>query len=164
MKRRVSNASPIVFLAKLNRFELLRLGVDEVLVPTEVIKEIRAKQDEVTTCVERHLGTWLRECVLAQPETMQVLVDLDAGERAVIAQALQERVNTIATDDMAARRLARRLGLKPIGTVGLLLAAKKRGMLQSLRNEIARLRDLGFWITDDLVRHALREAGEDDAQ
>lgn len=160
MKRRVSNASPIIFLTKLNRLELLHLGVDEVLIPTAVLTEIRAKQDDVTQHLEKHLNTWLKECALTQQEVVQLLVDLDEGERAVIAQALQERVTSIATDDMAARRLARRLGLEPIGTVGLLLAAKKRGMLPSLQDEIERLRTLGFWITDDLVHQALREAGE----
>lgn len=160
MKRRVSNASPAIFLAKLDRLELLRLGVDEVLIPTEVLAEIRAKQDDVTQHLEKHLNTWLRECQLVQREAAQLLIDLDEGERAAIAQALQEQAISIATDDMAARRLARRLGLEPIGTVGLLLAAKKRGMLQSLQAEIGRLKALGFWIADDLVRQALHEAGE----
>ncbi len=160
MKRRVSNASPIIFLVKLDRLELLRLGVDEVLIPTEVLAEIHAKHDEVTQQLEGHLNTWIKECRLAQRETVQLLVDLDEGERAVIAQALQEQVISIATDDMAARRLARRLGLEPIGTVGLLLAARKRGMLQSLRADVERLRGLGFWIADDLVQQALHEAGE----
>ncbi|MEM4722001.1 MAG: DUF3368 domain-containing protein, partial [Candidatus Methanomethylicaceae archaeon] len=109
---------------------------------------------------EKHLNTWLRECQLAQREAARLWIDLDEGERAAIAQALQEQAISIATDDMAARRLARRLGLEPIGTVGLLLAAKKRGMLQSLQAEIGRLKALGFWIADDLVRQALHEAGE----
>ncbi|MDW8111636.1 MAG: DUF3368 domain-containing protein [Candidatus Bipolaricaulota bacterium] len=108
--------------------------------------------------MERH--GWLKECRLARREATHLLIDLDEGEKAVIAQALQEKVNSIATDDMAARRLAHRLGLEPIGTVGLLLAAKKRGMLQSLRAEVERLRALGFWIADDLLRQALHEAGE----
>ncbi len=63
-------------------------------------------------------------------------------------------------DDQDARRTARRLGLKPIGTIGLLLVGKKQGIVDSVDNEINRLVKYGFWITDSLHLAALREAGE----
>jgi uncharacterized protein len=57
-------------------------------------------------------------------------------------------------------RLAKRLGVAPVGTLGLLLAAKLRGEIESLRAEIDRLRDAGFRISLALSEAVLREAGE----
>jgi predicted nucleic acid-binding protein len=63
-------------------------------------------------------------------------------------------------DDLDARRVARRLGLEPIGTVGLLLAGKKRGIVLSLKAALDRLAGMGFWISQALLAEALKEAGE----
>lgn len=160
MTRRLTNASPIIFLAKLDRLDLLCLGVNEVLVPSEVLAEVRAKRDDAARQTEARLGVWLKECPLTRPELLRLLPDLGPGERRVIAQALQEKVNSVALDDLDARRTARRMGIEPVGTVGLLLAARKRGMLPSLGREMERLRSVGFRISAPLAQEALREAGE----
>ncbi len=70
---------------------------------------------------------------------LPIVPDLGAGEREVIAQALQEDITSVVLDDLDAWRVSRRLGLEPVGTVGLLLAAKKRSLLPSLEEEIKRL-------------------------
>ncbi|MFA0784850.1 MAG: hypothetical protein YYHSYBAR_003241 [Candidatus Fervidibacter sacchari] len=93
---------------------------------------------------------------------MRVLTDMDEGERAVLAQALQEGIDSVVLDDMEARRIARRLGLKPIGTVGLLIVARQRGLIDSLKTELDRLKALGFWLSEELYREALRAVGESD--
>lgn len=160
MSQRMVDASPLVFLAKLDRLELLLLGVQEVLVPSVVLVEIHAKRDVATERVEGCLGTWLRECPLTRPELLRLLPDLGEGEKEVIAQALQEKIVSVVLDDLDARRVARRMGLDPVGTVGLLLAAKKRAMLPSLKEELERLKALGFRASDALTDQALHEAGE----
>jgi hypothetical protein len=60
----------------------------------------------------------------------------------------------------ARRRFADRLGLRSVGTLGLLLAARLRGEIPFLRDEIARLRHGGFRAAPALVAAILREAGE----
>ena len=72
-----------------------------------------------------------------------------------------EGISSVAMDDLDARRTAHRVGLEPVGTVGLLLAAKKRGLITSLGDELARLKDFGFRVSDTLAKQALREAGEE---
>ena len=160
MTRRLTNASPLIFLAKLNRMDLLSLGVEEVLVPSGVLEEVRAKRDDAAQQVEARLGHWLKECSWTRPELVQLLPDLGHGEREVVAQALQEQILSVALDDLDARRTARRVGLQPVGTIGLLLAARKRGMLPSLADELERLRALGFRVSASLCEQALHEAGE----
>ncbi len=160
MTRRLTDASPLVFLAKLGRLELLTLGAEEVLVPSAVLGEIRAKPDDAAKQVNRHLDLWLKECSWTQPQLLRLLPDLGAGEAEVLAQALQEGIVSVALDDLDARRTARRLGLRPIGTLGLLLAARKRGLLPSLKQEVERLEAHGFHASAELRVLVLREAGE----
>jgi predicted nucleic acid-binding protein len=163
MTRRLVNASPLIYLAKLGQLALLRLGTEEVLLPSAVLEEIRAKQDIATEQMEQHLGTWLKVCSITRPEVLRFLPDLGEGERDVIAEALQEGIASVVLDDQEARRLARRMGLEPVGTVGLLLAAKKRSLLPSVKDELERLRGFGFWVSEELVSRVLQEAGEVDS-
>lgn len=60
----------------------------------------------------------------------------------------------------AGRRLARIHGLSVTGSLGILLKAKKQGLIASLSNCITRMREHGIWIAGDLVTDSLREAGE----
>lgn len=160
MSQRITNASPLLFLAQLDRGELLCLGVQEVFVPSIVLGEICAKGDLAAERIKGYLGRGLRECLLTRPELLHLLPDLGEGEKEVIAQALQEKIVSVVLDDLDARRVARRMGLDPVGTVGLLLAAKKQNLIPSLKHELERLKVLGFWVSDVLAEQALREAGE----
>ena len=160
MRRRLVDASPLIYLARLGRLELLLLGVDEVLVPAVVLAEVRAKQDHSTEQVEQYLDSWLKICDRTQAGVLRFLPDLGAGEREVMSQALQEGIVSVVLDDLDARRVSRRLGLEPVGTLGFLLAAKKRSLLPSLEEEINRLRRYGFWVSETLVHQVLEEAGE----
>ncbi|GIV18017.1 MAG: hypothetical protein KatS3mg022_3452 [Armatimonadota bacterium] len=57
MTSRVTDTSALIFLAKINRLELLQLGVREVLVPSEVLAEVQAGPTDVMTHIDAHLGT-----------------------------------------------------------------------------------------------------------
>jgi len=70
------------------------------------------------------------------------------------------RRSRVVMDDLDARRFARRVGLDLIGTMGLLLAARLRGEMPSIREEVERLQALGFRVAPPLVEAILREAGE----
>ena len=66
----------------------------------------------------------------------------------------------LVVDDLDARRFAQRAGLSVVGTLGLLLAAKLRGELPSLRAEIERLESAGFHMSERLIVAVLSRAGE----
>jgi len=90
--------------------------------------------------------------------------ELGDGEAEAITLALETHAARIVLDDLDARRLADRLGLKLVGTLGLLLASKLRGEIPSLRAEIDRLRNEGFRASPALVEAILRSAGEEDQE
>jgi predicted nucleic acid-binding protein len=105
MTRRVVDTSTLIFLARIGRLELLRLGVQQVLVPSEVMAEIRAGQDEVYSLVQTYGGKWLQGCSVSA-DNVEYVQGLGRGERAVLSQAVACGVRSVAMDDLAARKVA----------------------------------------------------------
>ncbi len=157
----VVDTSPLIFLAKLDRLDLLRQGAGQLLIPPAVLREVQEHPDEASEKIEEVNGSWLEVRPVSQRQTVEVLMaDLGIGESEVIALAREVKAERVVMDDLDGRRFARRLGLVPVGTIGLLLAAKMRGELSSLRNEIEELQRGGFRISDTLLHAVLAEAGE----
>jgi predicted nucleic acid-binding protein len=157
----VTDASPLIFLAKLDRLSLLRDGADTVCIPQAVLDEICAKPDAATQAIELACQSWLIIRDVSNREAVAILqADLGLGEAEAIALAREVGAERIVLDDLDARRRARRLELKPVGTAGLLLAAHRRGEIPSLGEEFGRLQDFGFRISSPLREALLREAGE----
>lgn len=157
----VVDTSPLIFLAKLDRLDLLTMGADMVWVPQAVLDEVRAKPDEATQAIEQVSQRWLSVHRVSNREAVEMLLaNLDLGEAEAIVLAKEVKADKVVMDDLDARRYARRVGLDLIGTMGLLLAAHLRGEIPSIREEIERLQELGFRVAQPLVEAILREAGE----
>lgn len=151
MSRWVTNASPL----------LLRTAASEVLVPPAVLKEVLAQPDEASEQIRSASRTWLRSQIPGRSEEVELLeIEIGPGEAEAITLAREVRADRIVLDDLDARRKARLLGLKPVGTLGLLLAARLRGELPSMKAEIEKLLQFGFRVSDSLVEAILKEAGE----
>jgi uncharacterized protein len=63
-------------------------------------------------------------------------------------------------DDKAGRTTARNLGLVVTGTIGLLMLAKKRGLIEQIVPILEELRQRGYWLSDGLVVKARQLSGE----
>lgn len=93
--------------------------------------------------------------------TVEILIAaLDLGEAEVIVLVKEVDADRVVMDDLDARRFARRAGFDLVGTFGLLLAARLRGDIPSLKEKIDQLRALGLYAAPDLVEAILKEAGE----
>lgn len=86
---------------------------------------------------------------------------LHVGESAAIALALQIPGSILVIDETDARRAAARLGLRVVGTVGILLRAKEQRLIEKVEPYLRALRTKAhFWLSNDLYNHALIVAGE----
>lgn len=85
---------------------------------------------------------------------------LGAGETAVLSYALAHPPVRAVIDDMGARRCAQTLSIPIFGTGGLLVLAKRRDLLRSVGEAIAKLRGAGLWLSAELVQILLAQAGE----
>lgn len=113
----VADTSPLIFLAKLNRLDLLRKGAEEILVPPAVLGEIAEQDDEATLRIEEAQRTWLQVRPVKDLRLSTMLKrELGDGEAEAIVLALETKAARIVLDDLDARRLADQLGLKPVGT------------------------------------------------
>lgn len=158
---RIVNTAPLIFLSKIERLDLLRIGAEVVYAPATVLSELKAVQDEAVMAVQAILGTWLLDKACSQPNLLTIAGQaLDPGEAEVVALALELGTKDVVLDDLDARRFARRSGLQPIGTLGLLLAAKRAGIIPAVSPEIDALRKAGFHSSNALVTRILAEAEE----
>ena len=85
---------------------------------------------------------------------------IDDGEAASIILAVEEDAGLIILDDKDARKIAEKLGLKVMGTAGILLLAKKKGIIEEIKPILEEMRTSGFYLSDSIIRIVLREAGE----
>lgn len=159
MKLLVADAGPLIFLAKLNRLNLLSRA--DIRIPAAVMTEIRAKADAACNQIEQAANDWLKVIEVQNRVIVQLLLaDLDLGEAEVIAVAKEINADTLLLDDLDARRFAKRVGFATIGTVGILLSARLQGEISSLRHELNQLQTHGFRISKTLMEEALKAAGE----
>jgi len=86
--------------------------------------------------------------------------DLGKGETAVILNGLECPGCLVILDDFLARNVARELGLKVSGTAGIIINAKKSGLLASVSAVLGMMGNLGFYLAPEHKSIILREAGE----
>lgn len=160
----VSNTSPVLNLAIVGRLSLLRKQFREILIPLAVLEELRVGEDlpgsqNVREAIE---GGWLRVEELKDRTLVQVLErDLDRGEAEAIALALKVKAEWVLLDEKEARGIAKDLGLKVTGILGILLRAWREGDLLSLQREMEALREkAGFRIGQALFIELVKESGE----
>jgi len=156
----VVNASPLIYLGYAGLIPLLQGAGSPVLVTETVAEEIRRRGLRDPTVQILSAVSWLKEVkpVVERPEV--TLWDLGAGETSVLSWALQHPGCMAILDDRAARRCAQALGIPLIGTLGLVLRAKRQGQIAAARPILRKLREVGMYLSDRIVEQALRLVGE----
>lgn len=156
----VIDAGPLLFLAKLDRLELLPQA-GGVYIAESAFAETQEYSDEAAATIAHAAQEWLTVSAVQNQQAVQLLLaDMDLGEAETIVLATELSADRVVLDDMDARRFVQRTGLAVIGTVGLLLSARLRGDILSLQAEPDRLEGFGFWISPELTARLLQTAGE----
>ena len=154
------NASPLILLAKVGHLALLPKLTVQRVVPAGVVDEIQAGP------VSDPAQAWLRgegtRWVLPDlpPDPAVAAWDLGTGETAVLSWARQDRGFEAILDDRAARKCAAVEGIPTRGTLGVILAAKVRGLIPSARAVCDSVMQAGLRIHPAVVRDALKLVGE----
>lgn len=159
--RAVVNASSLILLSKAGRLDLLRDIAQNVIVPEPVAEEISRYDVSDPTRVALHASDWLTVTPVPRvPETI-LAWDLGQGESSVIAYAFTQSTPIIAIlDDLAARRCAKTFRVPYLGTLALVLAAKKQGRIKSAREVVAKLVACGMYLSSRVINQALSRVGE----
>jgi predicted nucleic acid-binding protein len=155
----VTNASPLIFLARGGCVDLLQFTGDRVLVPEPVAREIRARGPQDITARALESTQWLE--IVDPPEVPAFIQawDLGPGESAVLAWASAHAGTEAIIDDLAARRCAMTFRIPFRGTLGLVLAGKRRGRFP-LARPVLDLRRGGMYLSDRTLDQALALVGK----
>ena len=160
MREVISNTSPLQYLYQLDLLDLLPTLYGEVLVPIGVVKEIAAGRSLGVALPDIESIPWLRVREVQTPALLSLVPDLGAGEREVLALALERPSPLVVLDDALARRFAEKLGMALTGTLGLLLRAKQMGRIDRVQPYLASLESLNFRLDDRTRLNILKLAGE----
>ncbi len=156
----VSNSSILIHLSRIGKLWLLKEIFGKVVIPKAVYKECTIGDKIGSEEIKR--SGWIEVQEIKNQNFKNLLqIFLDEGESEAIVLAFEVNADLILLDEAEARRIAKNLGLKVTGTIGILLKAKKLGLITNLRKEIELLRETGFWISETLIHKILQEAGEE---
>lgn len=158
----VADAGPLIALARIDSLRVLAQVHGRVIVPRAVYAECVAdpgKPGVAEIDAALHRG-WLS----AQPDYPALsgtqIATLGPGESAAIE--LAEALNALLLmDERRGRAIATARGLRIVGTLGILIAARKRNLVPVLRPLLERLSESGYFVSGELVAAALRSVAED---
>jgi predicted nucleic acid-binding protein len=158
----VSNATPIIYLAKSSKLHLLREIFNEVYIPPEVEYEVvhRGKKLGIPDAevVENAIKTgWIK---VAKTELLEMPIALDPGEHAAISLAVNMKIKEFLIDESPARRAAKIMKLTPRGTIHILLEGLKEGILdmESFLKSMEKMIKEGFRLKEEIYLVAVRTA------
>lgn len=156
----VVNASPLILLGKIGHAALLGELSDELIVPEVVAREVstRPEGEQVISEVASFPGSRFEADIA--PSLELTAWNLGRGESQVLALAATFPRSRAVLDDLEGRRCAQSLGLPLIGTLGIVLRAKRTGVIASARPIIEQLRRVGLYASDTLIERALAHFGE----
>lgn len=151
----------MIALAMVDRLDVLHSIFDDVIVPEPVHEEILEGGESGSGVSEYLSADWIIRRSLHAPPDPLIESVLDNGEASVIQIAREAVIDRVLIDERKARKIAREVyGLNVVGSAGIIVEAKLRGLVESVQRELTRMRDHGYWIHDDIVAAAMRAAGE----
>ncbi len=156
----VADSSPLIGLARIGQLNLLPQLGSRIIVPPAVWQEVTIARATAPGASEVASTTWIEiespDPLLVQPLTIL----LDQGEAEAIALAGGYTGSIVLLDDARARRVAERMSVRRIGTLGLLRRAKQAGLIQLVRPHITALLNNGIYIRQEIIDAVLKEVGE----
>lgn len=157
----VTDSGPLIALARLDLLPLLRRRFDTVLVPETVFLECTRRGDRpgALAIASASDAGLLHRTHVTGTDRFAAENLLDAGESAALVLA-RRRAVPVLVDERKARRVAARLGIPVVGTVGVLVAARKASEVGPLRPIFELLGEFGYRLSDELVQEALGRVEE----
>lgn len=146
----ISDTSVLIALYDIGEMELLPKIFNEIWVTPEVEQEFNPT-----------LSAWiLVKRVQDQALKAEFENVVDPGEASAIALAVETPGSRLLLDDKKGRKLAAQRNLPFIGTLGLLLEAKEKGVILEIRSYLEKLEAADFWISEEVKKEVIKKAGE----
>jgi predicted nucleic acid-binding protein len=146
----IADTSCFIILSNIDELELLKKVYGTIVTTPEIETEFGESMPK-----------WITVRSAKDKQKQQSLESqVDRGEASAIALAIEIPGSTIILDDLRARVLAEKAGIKITGTVGVIVKAKLNGIIPSIKPFLIRIRQTNFRITPAVEALALKEANE----
>jgi len=159
MRKIITNTTPVLSLLKIDKLDLLKELYGEVTVPNAVYQEIE-KGKHKPYYQDLKLVDWIKIEQIKNTDSLAFFVDLDKGEAEVLILAKEQKADLVILDEIMGRRYAKRLELNLMGTMGVLLKAKEKGMIDSIREILTELTEKGTWLNPKLIKKVIDLSNE----
>ncbi len=158
----VSDTTPLIGLASIDRLEILLELFGDVYIPQAVYDEtVTYGREEGIAKQAVASSNWIHVVKVQDRLAVDVLLDeMDLGEVETIILASEMKADWVLMDERKGRRKLTQLNIPKIGTIGVLLKAKQLGLIPDLKPEIEKLQKLGFSISQSVVNEVLKKAEE----
>ena len=156
----IADSSPLIGLARIEHLGLLPQLARRIGVPRAVWTEVTSARTDAPGASEVAAQTWIEVLEADWQVVAPLLIMVGQGEAEAIALAQRESSSILLLDDLRARKLADRLGLRRMGTVALLGQAKREGMIPKLKPVLDALVANEIYIRQELIAAAFQEVGE----
>jgi predicted nucleic acid-binding protein len=155
----ISNTSPILSLQGIGQLDLLHKLYGKIHIPNAVYQEVEnGKNKEVY--VDLAAVDWIVIEAIQSKAAYSSVKGLGLGETEAIILCMERNAKLIILDDKSARSCALRLNLPVIGTMGVLLAAKRDGLISAVKPLLEKMQLISAWLKPQLVHKTIVLAGE----
>jgi len=158
----VANSSVLIALSSIGKLNLLRDKYKNIIIPKAVWSEVVETSWGEPGSDEVRKANWIEVLEIKDNNLfMAINESLDYGEAEAIVLAIELKADMILLDEKDARIIADRFNIVPLGTIGILIWAKKANKIESLKKELDKLKNEGnFRISPKVYHRALKAVDE----
>jgi len=156
----ISDSSPLIALSKVDKLNLLKKIFEHIHIPEAVWREVVEEGKGLSGSEIKNLS-WVKVEKVKDLNVLRALSDkFGKGEREVIGMAIETSTPLVLIDEKIAKRKLDSLDIPVIGTLGILLIAKRKKLIKNIKNPMDKLIKSGFYIDKVLYKSALDIARE----
>ncbi|MDM8549376.1 DUF3368 domain-containing protein [Desulfobacterales bacterium HSG2] len=157
----VSDSTVLIGLAKIGKTDLLRDIFQKIYIPGAVFKEVTEEGDRRAGAKTVREAKWIiKKQINDHTQANLLMTVFEKGEAEVLVLAKEIQADLILLDEDKARKSAVRAGFKVMGLIGILIVAKRLGLITDIGSYIEKLQREKFRLGEKIVNMALKQAGE----
>jgi predicted nucleic acid-binding protein len=155
----IADSSALIALSVCNQLELLTKMFESICIPLSVFNEINIPDKPES----KQLSLFLKDKITDIELSSYIISTPRLGKGELEAMALYKKLNAdyLLTDDKQARKIAEYNNIRIIGSIGILILAKKQGLIRVVKPSLVAIYHSYIYISEELYQHVLKLVNED---
>jgi len=146
----IADSSGLIALSNIGELQLLHQVYEQITITPEIESEFGES-----------LPNWIMVEEVIDKKKISILeLELDKGESSAVALAIEKENSLLIIDEKKGRSVAKKMGIKIIGILGVAVKAKEIGLIEKVSPIIEKLEKVDFRISATLKEKTLERVGE----